>query len=220
MYTFDIVEKFFLGSLYMKLADDNVTGQLIVDDVYRKEWIALVRALQEASEIEGGPLEGWVFHGTDESAAALIAVEGLCPSAAILHDGDGWIDDEAVHFGSANVAAFFAEDLIESTENPRLRLVLLGARLEDIARCGSLGTDGQMIDCPLYSRLRKSESEVARKLEEGMPISWQECFDVLETVTVQGIVPPQYLHTFRSVKDLDVLIERDSKCERIRAHRM
>lgn len=195
----------------IKLADAAVTGQLIRDPARRQTWLELVRALQEASEQPGGPLTGWVFHGTAAAAADSIALEGMDTTDAIASTRPGvWSNTEGCHFGSANVAAFFAEDLIESTENPDLELAILGVPLERLKACGEFAADGQMIDCPLYSRLRTSESEVYAALE-GPHLSWDACWDLLETVLVLGPVPADLFVHFRSTEDLQRHLQSDGQ---------
>ena len=190
----------------MRLADEDVTGQLISDPEYRSGWLELVRELQKAS-MPGGAMYGWAFHGTDDASAESIIRTGLKPSFSItLNEAGEWEEDVGVHFGTANVAAFFAEDRIESLDDSGIKLSLIGARLADLEHCGRLEADGQMIDCPIYTRLQRSELEVNEALTQPA-MSWNTCFELLETFVVRGAVPPDKLVEFKSVEDVRRYLE-------------
>lgn len=193
----------FLG----KLASKEVTGQLIKDLNRRQQWYDLVVALQLASETAGGPLEGWVFHGTDEVAAPGIDNTGLVRAVAYIPMANNeWIETEGVHFGTANVAAFFAEDRIESREDPDLELVIYGAPLAELKKCGPLAVDGQMLDVPLYSRVKTPEADVFHVWRQSSQ-DWQACLRIFETVVVLADIPRKLLTAFKSVDDVHNVCE-------------
>ena len=191
---------------YGKKADPLVTGQLISDLQRRRDWINLVQSLQVASETQGGPLEGWVFHGTDDIAGKSIALEGLHKSAAITSDnGCDWQEAQGVHFATANVAAFFAEDRIESLSSPEIGLVIWGAPLQALSELGALVADGQMLDCPIYSRIKADQQE-AHMLWDASPRDWQACLRIFETIVVLGDVPAERLVAFRHMRDVALFL--------------
>lgn len=195
--------EFFFG----KVADPKVTGQLIDDSERRGQWLALVRALQLASETLGGPLEGWLFHGSSGDAIASIESWGLVKTyASVMNNAGKWIETEGVHFGSANVAAFFAEDRIESLGDPSVELAIFGAPLNSLRSLGTLATDANMVDIPLYSRLRTPEDAVNSTLILGLR-RWEDCLQHLETVVVLGDVPIEHLHCFRTAEDVQDFVE-------------
>ena len=186
----------------MKLANRNVVGQLIKDPFKRQQWFELVIALQNASEKVDGPLNGWVFHGTDRESASFIDHIGLMTThCCVSGPGDQWIEKQGVHFGSANVAAFFAEDLIESKENSSLDLVIYGASLDHLKICGEFAADGYMYDVPLESRIRATQEEIDKFCGESN-YGWDACLRTLETVVVLGPVPRNILVPFRSANDV------------------
>lgn len=200
------------GAYTGKLANPDVVGQLIEDVARRHAWIELVHALQLASETIGGPLEGWVFHGTDGLAAQAIEVEGLRRSYAIISThSDEWDESQGVHFGSANVAAFFAEDRIESLEDAEIELVIFGAPLSAIQNIGTLAPDAQMLDCPLYSRLKVSTENIDSQWMNSTK-GWQAGLQLLETVVVLNDVAPRILTSFRCVDDVDAYIKVMNNC--------
>lgn len=190
-------------------------GDLIANKTKQKAWQDFVGALIDAAA-PGGPLEGWAFHGTDGLAAFTISDEGLRETNCIVPTGpNDWIESEGVHWGSPAVAAFFAEDRIESTQDPDLDLVIFAARLDDIHRLGPVVADGAMIDVPLYSRLALPRSEVDahihRWLDMPSPITWMDSWEVLETLIVQAPVPTQLLFKLESEDDVRSLIEMNCR---------
>lgn len=207
-----------------RAAAREVTGQLITDPQRRERWFQLVHALQIASETKGGALEGWVFHGTDGIAAAGILEEGLLPSYALVQAKDGrWIESEGVHFGSANIAAFYAEDRIESLEDPDIDLVIFGIARDQLAQYGQLAVDGQTIDCPIDSRLRMGGKNLF-ELWEASNQDAEACMEIFETTLVLGQIPASSLCVFRSVSDVQKLTGQahspaDKKHTRVKSNR-
>lgn len=191
----------------MKRASELVTGKLIGDAQRRGEWLTLVRALQEESQVEGGRLSGWVFHGTDEFAAEHIRQEGIKRSFAIVSDAkNNWTQTTASHFGTPNLAAFFAEDRIESLEDDSIELSIFGARLADLEEFGEFAVDGQMLDCPVPSRLSLDENDISSEWETSKK-DWRACFDIFETVVVLADIPAQTLIEFKNINDLYAFLE-------------
>ena len=183
----------------------NVIGQLIGTEERSRDWRELVLALDEAAR-PGGPLEGYVFHGTDRLAAEVILREGMEPTAAIAQtETDGpWLDARGTHWGTPKVAAFYAEDLIESRENPLLDLAIIAVRIDDLAPWGAFAVDGQTIDCPLHSRLDRSEAETWSGWDASSQ-DWQACLEHFGTLLVLGAVPPHVMRGVASLDDLERL---------------
>ena len=197
-----------IDPFYGRRADANVTGQLIENQARRQDWLELVLALQEASETKGGPLEGWVFHGTDGRAADVIAEHGLAASTSVVSlQPDEWQETPGVHFASANVAAFFAEDRIESLASPGIELALFGVPLATLDQLGTLAPDGQMLDCPIYSRIKMQET-TALVLWENSPKDWTTFLNIFESVIVLEDVPAKHLVQFRHADDLSQFLEK------------
>lgn len=196
-------------------------GDLIEPLSRRESWIRFITELDLACQ-PGGPLHGWVFHGTDANSAASILSEGLIPTHAITPTPagkwDDWEESEGNHFGTPLVASFFAEDLIESFDDPSLDLTLLAIKIEDLAQHGALCADGAMIDVPLFSRLKNSESDVIDKINAWSTRvtypDWHECFETLETVICKGHVPGRALISLSNCADLDELIQRQQESRR------
>lgn len=188
----------------------NPIGSLIDDISRRQDWRDLVQAVH-AARAAGGPLERWVFHGTDGVAARSVEDWGLRSSRALASTSYAeWEETEGVHFGTPRVAAFFAEDRIESLEDPGIELVLFAAPLDSLAVFGEFAADGQMVDVPLCSRLCRTEAQVDQDWS-GSAQDWQACLRVLGTVIVLGDVPAAVLTPMRSKADLALLLETLSR---------
>lgn len=190
----------------MKLANPTVTGRLIPDARYRADWLALVQALQLASETPGGPLEGWVFHGTDSSRADEIASVGMESTTAHVPTDDGdWDEQQGCHFGSANLAAFYAEDYLESDSS--LDLAIFAAPLDLLAQHGELTGDAMMVLYPVPGRMRLDTEQAIEQAWEASAKDWQASLRILETVIVLGDIPRTSLVQLRHLDDLHTLLD-------------
>lgn len=177
-------------------------GENLRDPKRRAAWQELVERLHELSQ-EGGPLHGYAFHGTDLESARWIEDEGVQTGAChaqVERDGP-WIVTEGSHWATARVAAFYAEDRIEATEDPDLEIAIIAARIEDIAECGVLAVDGQTLDMPVDSRLRLDEDAI-RPAWESSAQDWRACWEIMETLLVLGSVPADKVHVLRSLDDV------------------
>lgn len=186
-----------------------VLGKLIKPAKRRKEWQEIVMALHEAS-LPGGALDGWVFHGTSVDNAATIEYEGVTSSRALADHPDGssgWT--EGTHWGTPKVAAFYAEDLIESEEDPDLELAIIAVRMDDLRPCGTFVTDGQTVDVPLYTRLDAEESSIKERWEAS-PKGWQDCWECFGTLLVLGDVPADDIRVIESIEDVLAMVEATS----------
>jgi hypothetical protein len=186
-----------------------VLGKLIKPARRRKEWQEIIMALHEASQ-PGGALEGWVFHGTSIDNAATIEYEGLTSSRALADHPDGssgWT--EGTHWGTPKVAAFYAEDLIESEEDPDLELAIIAARIDDLMTCGAFVTDGQTVDEPLYTRLDADKSAILERWEAS-PKAWRDCLECFGSLLVLGNVPADNIHLIESMDDVVTILEATS----------
>jgi hypothetical protein len=181
-------------------------GALMADKEARAEWVAMVRRLHEAAS-SGGPLEGWIFHGTAADRASLIAAVGVDTTYAVAGGDDAaeWDETEGSHWGTAPVAAFYAEDLIESTEDDRLRLAIVAVRIADLETDGPFVVDGQTLDCPLDTRLERDSDAIDadwRKSSQG----WRDCLDIFGTLLVLGPVPQGQVHVLKTLQDVEALV--------------
>lgn len=185
--------------------DDSRIGTLITNADRKAEWRDFVLALHEAAA-PGGALEGWLFHGTSSARAKKIARQGVTTTAALAQDAEGgeWTWTDGTHWGHPKVAAFYAEDLIESTGRTSLQLAIVACRIDDLGACGPFATDGQTIDCPLYTRLGRKGVETDA-LWDASDKGWRACLDVLGTLLVLGPVGPDEIRILRSSADLERL---------------
>lgn len=182
-------------------------GRLIAAPVYRREWRDFVLGLHEAA-LPGGPLDGWVFHGAAAATCGKIAREGMRATHAVVNSErspDRWREVKGCHFGKPAVAAFFAEDRIESTDDPDLRLGILAVRLEDLSDLGRIAADGQMLDCPLTSRLGRSEEEIYA-LWDASAKGWRDCLDIYGAVVVLSGVPADRMTVLTCRADVAQLV--------------
>ncbi len=190
--------------------DLNAIGSLIGGKRRRSGWQAFVTALHEAAR-PNGPLDGWAFHGATARAAMSIMREGLSPSHAVVNGPeapDDWVTVEGTHWGTPAVAAFFAEDRIETYDDPRLSLAILAARIDDLAEHGDLVSDGQMLDCPLLSRLEVTEEALLADWEASDK-GWRACWRNYGTIVVQGMgIPPGSMTMLRTEADVATLVAR------------
>ena len=183
-------------------------GRLIDDPHRRRSWQKFVEALHEAAT-PGGPLEGWLFHGAAAATAERILCEGMKTTHAVVaHPSkpDRWLDRKGVHWGVPAVAAFYAEDRIESTGDPDLDLAIVGVRLSDLEDLGRLAVDGQTLDCPLASRIGRSETEIYA-LWDASAKDWRACLDLYGTVVALTPVPARHLRMLKSTEDVLAMIE-------------
>jgi hypothetical protein len=158
-------------------------------------------------------LEGWAFHGTDAGCAADIRNEGVTTSFAIAKvpaevaatDDPEWYETAATHWATPKVAAFYAEDRIEKFEDPDLDLAIVAIRMEDLEEEGWLAVDGQTLDCPIASRLGRTEEELDR-LWMASAQGWRDCWELYGTVLLLNPVSPENLRIIREMDDLQALI--------------
>ncbi len=176
-------------------------GALMTDPARRADWRAFVAALHEAAA-PGGPLEGWLFHGTTADVASMVQWEGVTTTEALAQSPDGgWTWTEGTHWGNPKVAAFYAEDRIETFDDPDLDLAILAVRVGDLETCGDFSVDGQTIDCPVYTRLGRPDHETDRMWDASAK-DWNACLSVFGTLLVLGPVPPGASHLLASAADV------------------
>ena len=192
----------------MDTPDDARIGELIGDPARRALWRETVAALHEAAQ-PGGPLEGWLFHGTCEEHARAIAEEGVTTTYAVARmdyetGDDDWAETEGTHWGIPKVAAFYAEDLIESKDDPSLDLAIVAVRIDDLMECGDFCADGQTVDCPLYTRLGRTEAETDALWNASLKDT-EACLAVHGTLLVLGPVPAGDVRILRSAADVEEL---------------
>jgi len=193
--------------------DDAWIGTLIADPVRQADWRAFVAALHEAARA-GGPLEGWLFHGTSASRARKIAREGVITSESLARaDGmtghEDWFWTAGTHWGHPKVAAFYAEDLIESSGRSKLDLAIVAVPLSELEASGPFSADGQSIDCPLYTRLGRTQAETDALWDSSKQDS-QASLAVLGSLLVLGPVGPEALRVLRSAADVEDLVREAS----------
>lgn len=185
---------------------EELIGALIEDPVRKADWRSFVAALHEAAA-PGGPLDGWLFHGTTADVASLVQYEGVTTTEALCQTrGGNWKWTEGTHWGIPKVAAFYAEDRIESFDDPDLDLAILAVRTADLEECGRFSADGQTVDCPVYTRLGRPDAETDRMWDASAK-DWKACLEAFGTLLVLGAVPPGLSHTLTSADDVAQLAE-------------
>lgn len=177
-------------------------GELIGDPQRRAAWRSLVAGLVEAS-LPGGPLDGHLFHGTASDAAGEMSYQGMDTTFAIAgRDAcETYEETEGTHWGTPKVAAFYAEDRIESRDDPDLELAIVVARRADLEASGEFAVDAQTLDCPLYTRLDRPQ-EATDAAWEGSSRDWRACLDAYGTLLVLGPVEADRLRVLRTVEEL------------------
>lgn len=183
-------------------------GRLIRADGARKSWLQLVITLHMMSR-PGYPLEGWLFHGTSLPEARSIVSDGMQTTEALLdppggkwgeYNGD-YLRKRGTFWASAWVAAFYAEDRIESLEDPDLPLALIAVRRDVLAASGPLHPDICSVEVPLDSRLGMSNKEVVdRWLKSKRDAS--ACFDIVQSLVCLGVPPKQEIALLASLDDV------------------
>jgi hypothetical protein len=184
-------------------------GALIGDAARRSSWRDVVAALARESRT-GGPLEGWLFHGTSGAEAESIAAEGLRTTDVLLRDEDGQYWTDGTHWATAWIAAFYAEDRIESTGDPDLPLALVAARLSDIGAEGVLAQDEQSLDAPIVSRLGETLEGVAATYERALADGqepWRASLAATGSLVCLSPVGPERLAVIRGLSDVARLLE-------------
>lgn len=177
----------------------------LITEALRADWIALIDGL-DAAQKKGGPLDGWVFHGTVFPRAESIDVEGLQLTSAYVIENGCAIPSQGVHFGTPKVAAFFAEDLIAAGYPPDVGLVIYGAPLAYLERHGDLLADAYMVEIPLTCRLNVASEAHALRLWESSDQDWKACLNILGTVIVDAPIPAVLLKKFESPADLAAIL--------------
>lgn len=195
----------------MNLISEKYIGDLIEDPQRRADWQALVRALRHESEDPAGRLQGWVFHGTGGSKSlSQIRKHGLKPFSAMVSPSPGVWNNfaQGVHFGSASIAAYFAEDKIEALETQDVELAIFGVKLDRLGLYGDFAADGQMVDVPIPTRTKAGDATL--DLWEKSAQDWQSSLSILESVVVLNTfpIPPDLLVEFSSVQDVENLLSR------------
>jgi len=85
-------------------------GRQIGAEDARRAWLRLVLAVHDASR-PGGPLDGWVFHGTSKADALAMAEDGMDARGVMMRtpgtDETWWT--EGTYWATAWIAAFTGE---------------------------------------------------------------------------------------------------------------
>jgi len=183
---------------------DDVIGQLVEPADARRRWRELVFALHEAAA-PGGPLEDWAFHGTTSDAARWIERDGVAATHAVVDEDGCSYRTEATHWATPKVAAFYAEDRIESFQDPRVELAIVAASMETLEEHGRFAADANSVDGPIVSRMALTEHEAYDRWEHS-PKGWRDCLAAFESFLVLGPVGPEAVRVIRGLDDLNALI--------------
>lgn len=190
----------------MQTGEDRI-GELITDPARRGSWREIVFALHQAS-LPGGPLEGWAFHGTDGECAGSICDEGMgFTEAWVVCGPDEHKQIEGTHWATPKVAAFYAEDRIESLEDDTIDLVLVAIPVRTLEKLGVLYPDANTIEYPISSRLGRTEADLWsawNASEQDALASWS----IYGTVVSDALILPEDMVFVENMNDVHALIER------------
>lgn len=175
-------------------------------DALRPDWVALVRALHEASR-PGGPLDGWLFHGTTEAMAASIAEDGMRTTSVEMHDPDTdqWWEASGTYWATAVIAALYAEDRAHGIEDSTLPLAIVAVRREDLELEGELAADLGSIEWPLASWTGRDDDAVRDEWQASGRTA-DDCLGLVGTLVCLGPVGPDPLVVLRRAADMDRLL--------------
>jgi hypothetical protein len=181
-------------------------GELIGDPEARRRWVELALALRAAAG-PGGPLEGrYLFHGCSARTAASIAASGFSRGSVCLPgpDSEECQFGPGVHLAEPWIACFYAEDRIESTDDPSLELAVVAVPFSKLDRW-ALIADLQSVDCPLTSRLGATLGDIAAAWE-GSDQTWRDCLRIFGSVAYLRRPGPEGLRVVREAADVDRLV--------------
>jgi hypothetical protein len=160
---------------------------IFTDRVTRKQhlaWNLVVRRLQEHDD--NGTGKGWLFHGTDHVRATHILDKGFNFE---FEKGESM----PVFWGTANIAAGFAEKKAEADSPP----VLIAARTVDVLASGQAMVDETALDTGCESRGPAFlDPSIRHNLEISTPKDWQESYLATGCLMVRNGTRVQNLKLF------------------------
>lgn len=155
--------------------------------------------------LPGGPLNGWVFHGTSGPNIDRIRYEGLRTTDLHLRDADGdWIAS-GTHWATPWLASWYAEDCILSAGDAALPLGFVAARITDLAREGDLVPDFASVDFPIVERLGLSRDQLQDVWEKSAG-DWSASFRILQAFGCTAPVGPDMLRVITNMDELGLLL--------------
>lgn len=167
----------------------------------------MIAVLVDAAKPDG-PLAGWLFHGTSTTAAIDIGSDGVRPTAVLQREHGTWSWTEGTYWAIPAVAAFYAEDRCEETDDDP---VLVAVRLDDLRSLGDLVIDEQSLDCPIVSRLGKTDEEVEaewhRLQAEPSILPWQASLAATGSLVCLGEVPADRIVMLQTAEDLQIMLD-------------
>jgi len=148
------------------------------------DWRLMVHDLAEATK-PGGPMEGWLFHGTSSSRGQAIMEDGMEPTEVLRRDEDGQYLSQGSFWGTALTAAWYAEDTLlnraDGTEWP----VIVAVHPSSLDDEGELVADEATLDFPDLLIRELGEDEVDARLGRiGPSPGWRECLEAAWAVAL------------------------------------
>ena len=175
------------------------------------EWRRMVHDLVDASA-PGGPLEGWLFHGTCSSKGGSIMDDGMEPTGVMRRDVDGLYYTQGSFWGTALTAAWYAEDTLLNRADESEWPVILAAHASSLDEEGELAPDEATLDFPDLLIRELGQEEVGSRLASlGPSPGWQECLDETWAVVLihSHVVPPDGMLCMATPAEAAAVIEME-----------
>lgn len=183
----------------------------------RDGWRSLVARLDALARV-GGPLEGWVFHGTTAEKSFRIEESGMLPTEAMVRSGDDMWFDEGSFWGRPLVAAGYAEDVERMNLELDEPLAIVATRISDLEEMCDLGVDEATLDFPEERLTRLSQEELSRRwsaLEASLAPrapTWSDSYEIVGSFVAfhESALGPEGLFLLRNSADLESLLLKHS----------
>lgn len=188
-------------------------GNLMGDPGRRAEWRQMVRRLEDLSDTT---LAGHLFHGTTLARYRRMTKVGFEATDVPLgtREGDAFASGpaEGTYWAKPLVAAYYAEDRIESTGNDREELVVLAVPIDVLKNHGELVQDEMSLEYPIETRLGMDVDQVdalyRRLVSEGMT-AWEASLRSTHSLACLGWCGPDMsgIVALSSSEDVGVFLD-------------
>lgn len=174
----------------------------------REHWREFVALLCEMSE-PGGPLDGWLFHGTTSQRADGIMASGMEPTEVMLRIGGSFDYVGGSYWGRPLIAAGYAEDperFEGHIENP---ISIVAIRLNDLSAECALAVDEPTLDFPVERLIGMTPEELEKKWAPRDPSAdWLDSLEVLGSVAAlhDDALSSERMLMFRRMNDIESFI--------------
>jgi hypothetical protein len=181
-------------------------GESMTDPGRRECWVSLV---DEMVRLHRGPLSGYAFHGTTAAVADLVEELGVTTTRVWAFDEDVRTAMEGTYWATPAIAAFYAEDRIESEDDPDLDLAFIVVSLDDLATQGDFMQDEGSLESPIVTRLGRSHEDILAAYEalSGKECDpWKASLETTGSFVCLGEVEPSIVHVVRNANDLTTML--------------